>query len=202
MTGTTIQLTVESSLDATMTEEFYELYDAAFGPLRALAAARQVLTDDEFAEMMTDPRVAKYVAWDADWHPLGLTVISDDLATVPWVSPEFYAAHYPEHTARGALYYVGFALAHPGRRRQGVFLTMLDAILARFARESAVCLYDICNHNNQEMSFADVVRMRGEHVTDVTVRELDAQTYYGAQFHGTPFRVAEPMIVTRPEGPA
>lgn len=200
MTTPTIRITVEDTLDAGTTEEFYGLYAAAFGPLRDHAAARQVLTHEEFAEIMTDARVAKYIAWDEDWQPLGITTISNDLDTVAWISPEFYAARYPEHFARRALYYIGFALAHPGKRRQGVFLTMLDAILARFARESAVCLYDICEHNNEAMNFADVVRMRGEHVTDVTVRELDAQTYYGARFHGSPFRIAEPEIATRPAG--
>jgi hypothetical protein len=35
---------------------FWELYVAAFGPLRTRAAARQVLHEDEFFEEMADPR--------------------------------------------------------------------------------------------------------------------------------------------------
>ena len=45
---------------------FWPVYEESFGPLRVLAAARQVLTREEFTEELEDPRIWKYIAFDAE----------------------------------------------------------------------------------------------------------------------------------------
>ena len=104
-----MRVTIEQKISADLIESFYELYVAAFGPLRTRAAARQVLSLDEFIEEMTDPRVDKYVVWNADddgvEQAIALTTFTNDLATVPWIEPAYYEHHYPDHFARNAVYY-------------------------------------------------------------------------------------------------
>ena len=48
---------------------------------------------------MLDPRVHKYIAWDDDGVAVGMSTLTRHLETVPWISPDFFAYHFPEHTA-------------------------------------------------------------------------------------------------------
>ena len=55
-----------------------------------------------------------------------MTTLTSDLATVPWISPAYFAHHYPEHHARGAIYYLGFTLVHPDHQGAHVFHAMIE----------------------------------------------------------------------------
>jgi hypothetical protein len=176
-------VTFETALTADVAEAFWGLYLEAFEPLRTRAAARHVLHRDEFDEEMADPRVLKLLAHDPHGRPVGLTTLATDLAAVPWVSPEFFAARYPEHAARGAVWYVGFTLAHPGRRATRTFMDMIDALVAHLAEHRVVCAYDVSRFNDDSLHFADNLRRRLERTQDVTVESVDRQTYYATTFH-------------------
>ena len=101
---------------------------------------------------MADPRVDKYVVWDSDGRgserAVALTTFTNDLATVPWIEPAYYAHHYPRPLERGAVFYLGFTLVHPGLHQAGVFTTTVAKIVERLVAERAVCAWDICAHND------------------------------------------------------
>ncbi len=179
------RVTWEKTISSADAAVFYDLYHAAFSPLATLSAVRQVLRRDEFDEEMADERVEKLVAWDDDGVAVGLTILTGTLSAMPWISPEFYAARYPEHAARGAIYYVAFTLAHPTMRGTGAYVTMLDTLIERLTAERAVCVYDICAYNNDSIHFADHLQKRALRTAELTVEVLDVQTFYGAEFHGT-----------------
>lgn len=176
--GVSVELTVHPDHQ----ERFYDLYLEAFGPLRSRAPARQVLHRSEFLQEMNDPRVLKYVAWGESGEPTALSTLTSDLSTVPWISPEYFATRYPEHTARQAVYYWGFALAQPSRSSSSGFRQILLAIVAKMAREKAVCAYDICGFNNAQLRLAEHIETVAGRFAAVTVEALDSQTYYGATF--------------------
>lgn len=178
----TVQVTVEDVLDPREAEDFWPVYEAAFGHLRTLAAARQVLHKSEYVDEMDDTRVAKYVARNADGDAVGLTTLVLALELVPWISPEYYATRYPENAGRGAIYYVGFSLAHPHRRSVTAFPSMLNAMIDRCTADRAVCLWDICGHNNDALDFANGIGGHLRRATGLAVEELDTQTYYGVRF--------------------
>jgi hypothetical protein len=174
-------ITALTAVDEATARHFWGLYLEAFGPLRARAAARQVLHEDEFFEEMVDPRIWKYVAWDEAGRAVGMTTLTKDLATVPWISPEFYEAHYPEHFARDAVYYLGFTLVQKGSRGVLSFAAMIEAVVHRLAEARAVCGYDICAFNNESFRFADnIAAMLQRGGEDVTMDRVDSQTYYVA----------------------
>lgn len=177
-------VTAETTVDDASAQMFYDLYLAAFAPMRARAAARNVLHRDEFFAEMVDPRVSKYVAWAAAGQPVGLTTLTNDLHSVPWVSPEYFAAQYPEHTARNAVYYLGFTLVHPDARRGTTFTDMIGHVLARLVTDRAVVGCDICAFNNTEHSFDQNIITMLTASAEVTVEVLDTQTYYSAVFDG------------------
>lgn len=176
-----VQVLAQFVVEALEAERFYELYLAAFGHLREAAAARQVLTREEFFAEMADERVTKYVARGRDDELLGLATVITDLDVVPWVSPEYYAARYPEHAARRAIRYVGFMLSHPQRRALAAYPLMVNAILTRSSEERAVLLWDMCRYNEDLGFGASLTALVGRQ-TGVAVELLDVQTYYGAVF--------------------
>jgi hypothetical protein len=180
-------MSAEISFETTVTgqeaDRFWELYLEAFEPLRARAAARHVLLREEFDQEMTDPRVTKLLARDEQGEVVALTTLATDLAAVPWVSPEFFAVRYPEHAARGAVWYIGFTLTHPGRRSTRTFMDMIDTLVAHLAEHRVVCAYDVSRFNDDSLRFADNLRRHLERTRDVTVETLDQQTYYATTFH-------------------
>lgn len=179
-----VSVTVETALDQATAESFYSLYLDAFEALRRRAVARQVLHRHEFFEEMQDERVLKYVARDAEGQMCGLTVLTRHLETVPWISPEYFAAHYPEHYARGAVYYLGFTLVAVENRRERVFEAMIRAVVDQVAADRGVCGYDICAYNNVALDFAATVESMLVRYADARVEPLDTQTYYCADVSG------------------
>ncbi|HSE55634.1 MAG TPA: GNAT family N-acetyltransferase [Nocardioidaceae bacterium] len=179
-----LHVTVEAKVDEPTAESFYELYVDTFGDLATKAVARQVLHEHEFREEMVDERVQKYLAWDEDGEVLGMATLTNHLATVPWISPDYFAHHYPEHAARGAVYYLGFILVRQDRRRSRVFSEMITRIVDLLVADRAVCGWDICAFNNDVLRLEDNIEGLLRRLSDVSVRTVDAQTYYSATFHG------------------
>ncbi len=180
-----IPITIESIITEEQSEDFYALYLAAFEPMKSRAAARHVLHRDEFFNDMQNPRVAKYVARHNDGRAIGLSTLTHDLDSVPWISPEYFQARYPEHAARDAIYYLGFTLIHPEHRSAPLALAMLRAVMNTVAEARAVFAYDICAFNDTVLRFGANVESQFRRNSDVTVEAIDRQTYYGATFHGT-----------------
>ncbi|CAM2758521.1 hypothetical protein KV203_09430 [Skermania piniformis] len=166
-----------------MIEEFWDLYEIAFGPLRTRAAARHVLYKDEFWEEMTDSRILKYVAWSADGEPLGLTTLTNTLEAVPWISPEYFTSRYPDHAARDALYYLGFTLVTQSARHTDAFRMMAQAMMDRLVAEQAVAFCDICSFNVSRGHARAINSIMQSHGA-VEVGRLDQQNYYSATFAG------------------
>ena len=163
-------------------DALYGLYQPAFEPLKVRSAARQVLTRAEFMEQMRDERVDKYVAWENDNAPIGLITLTCHLESVPWISPDYFAARYPDQWARNAIYYMGVILAHP-RSRDARFLdTIVRMSLEPLAAERAVIAYDMCGYNRTVRRLAERIGDVVQEYAGIEPEELDRQHYYGVNF--------------------
>ena len=134
------------TVDAATASDLWALYRVAFESLRTQAASRHTLTRAEFDLEVIDERVTKYVAW-RNGRPVGLVSLATDLTTIPWISPEFYAHRYPEHAARGALYYCSLALVHPDERLSDAFLRLVAVAAEDVAAADGVFAADMCSLN-------------------------------------------------------
>ena len=176
-----VKVTLEQRIDISTARRYYQLYRETFGPLQTQAVARQILHEAEFLEEMVDPRVNKYVAWDEDGEVIGISTLTSDLSTVPWISPEFFAARYPDHAARGAVYYMGWTLVRQERQGGRVFATMLRRMTEQIGDEQAVVAWDMCMVNDRPGSPRRGNAML-ESMADVTIETIDRQTYYAGTF--------------------
>ena len=180
----TVTITLETEVDPEMAAAYYRLYRETFGALETRAVARQLLHEHEFLEEMQDPRVHKYVAWDVGGEAVGMSTLTADLETVPWISPAWFAHHYPEHTARRAVYYLGFTLVHRQRRQTRIFRAMVERIVERLVAERAVCAWDICAFNDDMLGLGNNIERIIQGCAEVTVAPVVRQTYYASTFHG------------------
>ncbi len=180
--GQGIRVSVELTIETDQMEVFYEMYLTAFGSLRTKAVGRQVLTHEEFVAEMADPRVWKYIAWDDQDKPQALSTLTRALDTIPWISPEYFAARYPEHTARNAVYYLGFVLTRPKIGGHLVLLRLLSAVIEQLAADRAVCGFDICLVNNATMHFARQLGTLTRRQAGASTESIDTQTYYSTTF--------------------
>lgn len=178
-------ITCETAVSDETAAEFYQLYRQTFGELETKAAARQILHEHEFLEEMTDPRVEKYVAWDGD-RIIGISTLTRDLDTVPWISAAYFAHHFPEQSARGAVFYLGFTLVHGDYRQGRIFEAMITKMTRVVAEARGLCAWDICAFNDA-WGFGDAIEQMLQRNADVSVKPIDRQTYYAVSF-------AEPVV--------
>ena len=179
-THLTSTVSIEQTVDDATARRFWRLYVDTFGDLATKAVARQLLHEHEFMEEMYDERVDKYLARHTDGQVVAMCTLTNHLETVPWISPDYFAHHYPEHTARGAVYYLGFILVAHEHRRSHVFLEMIQRVAERLVDGRAMCAYDICAHNVEVLGLADAIASMLTGVADVHITTVDTQRYYTA----------------------
>lgn len=163
-------------------ERLYEVYLEAFGPLRAAAAARHVLTVDEFRHEMGDERILKYTVWRSDTEPVALATVTNELEAVTWVSPDFFASRHPERASRKAIYYLGIALVAPGRGQYRVLERVVRQLVADCVAARGVLAYDVCMFNDATLKFGHRTEAALRRIAPVRVNVADTQTYYEALF--------------------
>jgi hypothetical protein len=176
-----VEVTIERSVAPDRIDHFYRFYRAAFEPLRPRAAARHVFTRDEFAAEMRDERIDKYVAWDSG-AAVGLTTLTDDLDSLPWIEPAFYLERHPRQAARRAVYYLGYTLVDPDPRAHTfqAFRSMAHALLERVAAQHGVLAYDVSGYNTEGQvgrMITSLLRRFG-----ARVEAADTQVFYTAEF--------------------
>jgi hypothetical protein len=176
-----LRITVETDLDAETAARYYELYLDTFGDLQTKAVARQLLHEHEFLDEMHDPRVSKYVAWD-EGEVIGMTTLTQHLETVPWIAPTYFEHHYPEQWARNAVYYLGFTLVKKTRREAHVFAAMIAAATELILTERAVCAWDMCYYNDEELGLGPAIQRMLDQHPELTVAPIDRQTYFAAVY--------------------
>lgn len=178
-----LSITIETVLDAETVELFRQVYRAGFDPLAPLAAGRQALTDDELRAEMVDPAVLKFLGRDVDGHAVALLTASNDLTHMPWLSPEFYRHRFPEHAARGAIFYVGSLVVHPEASGRS-WMRRLTAEMSRYANERAgIVAFDCCQYNI-DSGFPQQLEWIAQSIGHAELQVVDTQQYYAYVFPG------------------
>lgn len=172
----------ERVVDGHPADALYALYRRAFNPLKTRAAARQVLTHQEFLVQMADRRIDKYLAFETGDDPVGIVTMTRDLAAVPWVSPEYYAVRYPDQWERRAILYLGFILIRPGVRRTGFLETITEMLVEPLVAEKAVLVYDVCSFNDEVLGFSSLIAQTFQRFARAEPKAIDAQVYYAMEF--------------------
>lgn len=169
-------------------EHCWELYERAFAGLRAAAVQRHLMYRDEFDAVMADKRVAKLVVSDGtgpDVRVAALATFTNHLDAVPLISPEFFAARWPDLYADGLIWYVGFLAIDPDFWRTPASALLVREICRAPAASGGIVGVDICDHNESTRRMSTGLLRLGRAVsTQTTLHRLDAQTFWAYEFPG------------------
>jgi predicted GNAT superfamily acetyltransferase len=173
-----------TEVPAELAEQFLRVYRAGFAPLELRSAARQALTDDEFRAEMRDPLVTKFVAFDDEGEAGAMAIIATDLSIVPWISVPYYAHHFPEHYARGAIYYVNAVVVRPDRQGGPWSKVVLEDMYRFVAEHRALMAFDCCGYNVDTVKLVETTARAAHRIAHVETAELDQQRYYAFDMAG------------------
>ena len=164
-------------------EQAWKLYLEAFDPLRHTAVQRHVMYGDEFDAVMADARVEKYLIYDAEGSLQGLGTITNHMRSMPLVSPEYFAERWPDRSAEGRVYYIGFVGVHPDSHGSGIFGELVHAMTSMVADCDGVAILDVCRHNYKKLHLPRMISiLASSWAPHVEMVDLDAQTYIGYDF--------------------
>jgi len=170
-------------VDGDLLEQCWKLYSLAFEDLRYLAVQRHVMYGEEFDAVMADPLVEKYVLWGEDGTLQALSTMTSHLASMPLISPDYFARRWPERSEAGLVFYIGFLGVHPDSHGTGVFGELVRAMTEPVAGLGGLAVIDVCSYNKDRLHLPRAIRwLASTWATSVTMADLDAQTYVSYDF--------------------
>lgn len=160
-------------------ERAWEVYSSAFDELRTAAIQRHMMTRAEFDEVMADDRVQVYLAEQPDGVIAGIATLANDLTAMPLVSPDFFAARWPEHYAAGRCWYIGLVGVRPSAQGAGAFQLIVSTVAATVGPPGGVLVLDVPQRNIESFHVPHAVkRIADTVVSGATCEMVDAQTYW------------------------
>ena len=173
-------VTMEQVPLATHWPELWALYHDAFEPLQELALLNHLYTRTAFEELLADERITKLVAW-VQGQPVGLAMITNELALVPQISPPFLHARYPDEARRSAVYFGIMVLVSESKRRSTVFARLIAGMAQITAQASGVVVFDICRHNMEALELDRQIGSFTRWFPGSTFDQIDEQRYFAAK---------------------
>jgi hypothetical protein len=161
----------------------WRFYCDTFDELKVLAVERHVYHRAEFDDLVTDPRIMKYLVHDGD-TVVGMSAMTDDLEALSFVSIEYFAHHWPQHYAQRRILYCLFVGVDPGPAGKGVFVGLQDEMYRRqIAAVDGIAVLDICAHNERELRlpwFIESIMVKIAGAAQASL--LDTQSYWLYEF--------------------
>jgi hypothetical protein len=177
---------VHPTVQGDLREQTWKLYRLSFDPLRSIAVQRHVMYEDEFDEVMADPRVSKFLERDDEGGLRGIATMTNHLPAMPLISPEYFADRWPERYAADRIFYIGFLGVHPHAHGTGSFGDLVKEMTGVVAKVDGLAVIDVCNHNKDRLHLPRAIRwLASTWAAHVDMTSLDSQTYVAYDFART-----------------
>jgi hypothetical protein len=180
-------ITVHRKLPYDLHAPVWEMYTAAFEPLRKRAAQRHVMFHSEYVDLMEDDRVDKILAHDNLGDPLGLAVVTNDLKAILLIEPEYFEAREPDLYAAGHVWYTAFVCTRQRPRAPRVtFQRLIEKVAEPIRPVRGVCFMDYaqCTADRDLPMYSN--RLLAIEDPNAEAEQVDAQTYWGYYPGGRP----------------
>lgn len=170
----------------------WEMYRATFDTLATLAVQRHVMEWFDFAEVMADSTVTKYVAYQPapdpreGMVPVGVGAQTNRLQSVPLIEPRWFAHRHPDLYEARKIWYVLFIGVRQDPKPDGaVFADLLRDMAAPAVEAHGKTFLDYCMHNEVHRHMPQITGriLRGQYGPyALTIDKVDAQSYYEYDF--------------------
>lgn len=174
------QITRELTIVGERAEALWQIYHEAFAPLAELAMQQHLWTRDEILAELANPDIVKFVGTSGD-EPVGLCMVTNELESVPMISPEFLRARYPEQAARNAIFYGVVIFVRTGYRGRTLFARLGTHAGQEAATKSGVIVFDVCSFNRMHASLDDNLRRLAQSFPNSSMDLLDQQSWFAIE---------------------
>lgn len=127
----------------------WDIYVACFSEINSQAANRHLMYRHEFAEVMADERVPKFLALDDAGEPVGLATFSNCLEAFPLIAPEYFERRWPDAYAARRIFYAGFVGVLERARTTPAFAEFFAEFYRITEPVDGLVALDICTRNEQ-----------------------------------------------------
>lgn len=179
-----MRIGIERIITGTDADALYATHQEVFAPIDPLAVEQQSLPADLFYELLGHPEVLEFVARDDTGRAPALMIVTTRLDLVPWVRPGFLEARYPEHAARGALYYVPCIQLSPDAQDGGLIEAMIESFSLYMGARKGVLVFDCCQWDIDNLAVPQFVERYARRTVEAEFLEIDAQRYFGYEAFG------------------
>lgn len=173
-----MKITIETSVDEATTETFLPIYRETFAHLVERSAAKQSLSDDEFRFFMASHDVLKFAGWDDQGELCAISLATQKLDLVPWVSPPFFARRFPEHYQREAIFYFLTILVREEKRSDPWARALIEAFGLHCGTITGICVFDCCQYNDEVIGVPAIIAGIARSFLDLDEQVIDIQRYY------------------------
>lgn len=139
-------------------EEAWQLYRDAFTELNAFTIQRHLMHRHEFDDVAGDLNVQKWVVFNDDGRLCGLATYTNELTSMPLISPAYFERRWPLLYAARKVWYCGFVA--DDRSSLGVFGMLVERMYAVAADCGGVISLDICQENERLARVVDLMMHR------------------------------------------
>lgn len=179
--GPVVKIEKMEIVDPSLHGILWKIYDDEFMPVNEKSPCRQSFHEDDFKSVLSRRDVLKYVIWK-EGHPIGLAMLTNNLANSTWISQDFFMKRYPVEYKDGRLYYfLGIVLSNKFRRRglaleciKNIFVDLPKNIIVGFDHSVVVN-----KHIGKFPIFLQVL-----HKIKLRRRYLDSMKYYVVEIGG------------------
>jgi hypothetical protein len=172
--------------DADLLTRLWVIYERAYSKVAATTVTYERFLRPDFDECLAEDTNRVWIVWD-DGLPVGLAVISTDLAANRWLSSEYFERSDPERALRGLVHYLMFVVVDGPYQAGTALIRIARAVLEMEAAEGAVLVFDLPEVNQpQEVGgLAELMRRMAKMVGESEVRQIEVQRYYSVEFAGS-----------------
>lgn len=174
-----VTISHESVIEGDAAEALWTMYRSNFAPLETLAILQCCFERDEVLAELANPAITKIVGWQGT-TPVGFAAITNDLESVPQISPRYLRAKYPDHVEGDRIYFGLFVTVSPEHRGMTLFNRLSLAMWQIPASCDGVLVFDICQFNRDTFDTDALVQRVGANFPGSNVEVIDQQTWYAA----------------------
>lgn len=163
-------------------EKWWPLYDEPFKRLNQKNPCRQSFNQEEFAEAMKSPTMAK-LAYIEGGEIVSMALLSNDFAHFPWLSQEFFKHKYPEEFDDGRINYFVSFLTDPELQNQNFGKKVLEFVTELFALEDKeqIITFDCCAENAEWMPDMIAAIPEATELGQLSFEDVGTQHYFAGR---------------------
>ena len=163
--------------DPQESEKVWEIYNHTFEKVNRMSPCKQSFDRDHFLEALHDPTIHKYLLHSDSVGTIGLALITNDFKNAPWISSDYFKAHFSDAFEKKEIYYfLGLAI-HEHFRSRRYSLLLIEHIIDDIPHHAVLGFDHSRNINPLLHHFTKVVKQ----ARSIIRTHIDRQHYHVVQ---------------------